>query len=204
MAYDKSGNKVIERSVTREQLPNVIGKEATQKLVESKLFNEGQRIVSGVDLKVGGEGMKGFYDQILPKEISKYVKQWGGQVEKSGIGSKTRVLNPSDFMEWHRGQNPNAQMIIGAMMAHIQEHVGYEYRRQMEEMIGTEFGLNPETGKMGYVSKLPQISKYLRLTEQARGERDKVVTSHTVIARKLIKLQRNNMPTVEKLNNLVQ
>ena len=76
--------------------------------------------------------------------------------------------------------------------------------RQMEEMIGTEFGLNPETGKMGYVSKLPQISKYLRLTEQARGERDKVVTSHTVIARKLIKLQRNNMPTVEKLNNLVQ
>jgi hypothetical protein len=41
---------------------------------------------SGIDLKVGGEGMKGFYDQILPKEISKYVKQWGGQVEKSRIG----------------------------------------------------------------------------------------------------------------------
>lgn len=34
------------------------------------------------------------------------------------------------------GQNPQAQMLMGSLMAHIQEHVGYEYRRQMEEMIG--------------------------------------------------------------------
>jgi hypothetical protein len=31
------------------------------------------------------KGMEGFYDQILPKEISKYVKQWGGQVEKADV-----------------------------------------------------------------------------------------------------------------------
>jgi hypothetical protein len=42
------------------------------------------------------------------------------------------------------GQNPNAQMIIGAMMAHIQEHVGYEYRRQMEEMIGVPIPYSDE------------------------------------------------------------
>ena len=34
------------------------------------------------------------------------------------------------------GQNPQAQMIMGALMAHVQEHLGFEYRRQMEEMIG--------------------------------------------------------------------
>ena len=34
------------------------------------------------------------------------------------------------------GQNPQAQMMMGALMAHIQEHLGFEYRRQMEEMIG--------------------------------------------------------------------
>ena len=34
------------------------------------------------------------------------------------------------------GQNPQAQMIHSAMMAHISEHLGFEYRRQMEEMIG--------------------------------------------------------------------
>ena len=76
--------------------------------------------------------------------------------------------------------------------------------RQMEEMIGTEFGLDPETGEKGYISKLPQISKYLRLTEKMSGERDKVIQEHTVISRKLMELQRTNQPTIEKLNNLVQ
>ena len=42
------------------------------------------------------------------------------------------------------GQNPNAQMIMGAMMSHIQEHVGYEYRRQMEEMIGVPIPYSEE------------------------------------------------------------
>jgi hypothetical protein len=42
------------------------------------------------------------------------------------------------------GQNPNAQMIMNALMAHVQEHVGYEYRRQMEEMIGVPIPFNEE------------------------------------------------------------
>jgi hypothetical protein len=84
-AYDPSGNKVIEEKATKEQLPDIIGKEATQKLIDSKPYAEGQRILSGIDLKVGGEGMKGFYDTILPKEIGKYVAKMGGKVEKSEI-----------------------------------------------------------------------------------------------------------------------
>ena len=42
------------------------------------------------------------------------------------------------------GQNPNAQMIMGALMSHIQEHIGYEYRRQMEEMIGVPIPYSEE------------------------------------------------------------
>jgi hypothetical protein len=42
------------------------------------------------------------------------------------------------------GQNPNAQMIMGAMMSHIQEHIAYEYRRQMEEMIGVPIPYDEE------------------------------------------------------------
>jgi hypothetical protein len=34
------------------------------------------------------------------------------------------------------GQNPNAQAMFGAMMAHINEHLGFLYRRQMEETLG--------------------------------------------------------------------
>jgi hypothetical protein len=34
------------------------------------------------------------------------------------------------------GQNPNAQAMMAAAMAHINEHIAFEYRRQMEEMAG--------------------------------------------------------------------
>jgi hypothetical protein len=33
------------------------------------------RFIAGVGLKVGGEGMKGFYDKMLPSEVNKYVKK---------------------------------------------------------------------------------------------------------------------------------
>jgi hypothetical protein len=34
------------------------------------------------------------------------------------------------------GQNPKAPMIQGALMAHIAEHIGFEYRRKVEEQLG--------------------------------------------------------------------
>jgi hypothetical protein len=34
---------------------------------------------------VGGSGMRGFYDNMLPKEVGKYVKQFGGKVEKADM-----------------------------------------------------------------------------------------------------------------------
>ena len=36
------------------------------------------------------------------------------------------------------GQNPQAQVMQAAMMAHINEHVGYEYRKQMEAAMGIQ------------------------------------------------------------------
>ena len=39
------------------------------------------------------------------------------------------------------GQNPNAQSMQAAMMAHINEHVAFEYRRQVEEQAGVPIPL---------------------------------------------------------------
>jgi hypothetical protein len=36
------------------------------------------------------------------------------------------------------GQNPQAQMMQSAMLAHINEHIAFQYRKEMEEQIGTE------------------------------------------------------------------
>jgi len=37
------------------------------------------------------------------------------------------------------GQSPNAQAIMGAMAAHIQEHIAYAYRKQIEEQAGVPY-----------------------------------------------------------------
>jgi len=63
-----------------KQLSEVLGKE-----VASKILAENSGTATGDDLTVGGEGMKGFYDTILPKEVGKYVAKMGGKVEKSEI-----------------------------------------------------------------------------------------------------------------------
>jgi len=83
-AYVKNGDNINRRVDSIDKVAEIVGKDIAKKVVDLK---EGYgETFKGNDLKVGGEGMKGFYDQILPKEISKYVKQWGAQVEKAKIG----------------------------------------------------------------------------------------------------------------------
>jgi hypothetical protein len=47
------------------------------------------------------------------------------------------------------GQSPMAQQIGAAMQAHIAEHLGYEYRRQMEEIMGAELPTTDEINEDG-------------------------------------------------------
>jgi hypothetical protein len=75
--------------------------------------------------------------------------------------------------------------------------------RQMNEMLGSEFGTD-EGGKFKYLSKLPQISRYLRTIEKMSAERSKVLEIHTAITRKLDLLQRKNKPTVDKLDEVIK
>jgi hypothetical protein len=42
------------------------------------------------------------------------------------------------------GQNPQAQAMQAAMMAHINEHIAYEYRKQMEMEMGLELPFHPD------------------------------------------------------------
>ena len=68
----------IPRYLTGSELEDHIGKEMAEKIIEGSKTNPYQTF-SGLDLKVGGEGMKGFYDKILPAEVNKFFNKakWG-------------------------------------------------------------------------------------------------------------------------------
>jgi tetratricopeptide (TPR) repeat protein len=90
----------LGNNLKESDLADNIGKEIAEKIVngegEPNTFN-GTTILRGVDLKVGGEGMKGFYDQILPKEIGKYVKKWGGKVEEGDMKTNPKEYDTIPF-----------------------------------------------------------------------------------------------------------
>ncbi len=80
--------------VKAKQLPEVIGKEMTQKILESK---ETEGSFEGDELVVGGHGMGGFYDKIIPEYLNKFGKKWGAKVEdiQIGFGENYEALGPN-------------------------------------------------------------------------------------------------------------
>ena len=81
VAYDLDGNSVIRQTGVKESdLPDLIGKEAADKLLAQKpdpdRWTDGTlRSLVGQDLQVGGEGMVKFYDQMLPKKAQKIARR---------------------------------------------------------------------------------------------------------------------------------
>ena len=58
-----------------DELDNVVGKDLAATIRKQ---GDGGEVYDGQDLKVGGEGMKYFYDNIIPKNLQKVVKKLGG------------------------------------------------------------------------------------------------------------------------------
>jgi hypothetical protein len=98
----KDGEVISETDVSDDKLDDNVGKDVAAR-IRSGVGNIGMGTVGtleGLDLKVGGSGMKGFYDNILPKEIGKYVeKLGGGKVEKSTI--ETGEAKIPSWDRWH-------------------------------------------------------------------------------------------------------
>jgi hypothetical protein len=76
-----------KRDADASWLEDNVGKELAQKIVNDQhtdiLEGSGRRFIEGNDLSVGGEGMKGFYDQILPKSLEKLGKKFDAKVGKT-------------------------------------------------------------------------------------------------------------------------
>lgn len=65
-------------------LSDVVGKEMAEKIMKLEKADE----FSGDGLKIGGEGMKGFYDQIIPKSVEKIAKEYGVKVQKGDLNKQ--------------------------------------------------------------------------------------------------------------------
>lgn len=97
----KNNERKLEQYVSDEnELSSIVGKEVAKKLIENK-NKHGASTLEGEQLSIGGEGMKGFYDQIIPKSIEKIAKEFGVKVKKGRI--KATDMPQSEYDKYPDG-----------------------------------------------------------------------------------------------------
>ena len=169
--YNDNGHVVSKYDLSEAQMEEHIGKElfakakATieQQVTDAEALPREERLsmdadpyfteLTGLDLAFGGEGMIGFYDRMLPKNIGKYVKQWDA---KPGV------------MDFPIGGDPNAQVwdVIreddGANLMTTGDHVSAAMRASE---------LTQQTGKKHFARRAKLITEpihYIDVTPKMR------------------------------------
>jgi len=90
---DEEG-RVIDSTINDakgKNLSELVGKDMAVRLMGL----ENGDLVEGENLRIGGEGMKGFYDEMLPRFMNKYGKKWGvkvGEVELPNVEEAGRKM----------------------------------------------------------------------------------------------------------------
>jgi len=104
----KDGQEVFRKPFSNEnELSEYIGKESAEKLLNANeiknLSGSPVKTISGIDLEVGGKGMKGFYDTIIPSYIK---KQYGVEMGQYPVRVQDYVAmrgNQGDFVVLPKG-----------------------------------------------------------------------------------------------------
>ena len=82
---DNEGKIVDAMDNDAEEIQDYVGKNLSEvfgkDLAIKMLSAEENTRISNDEMRVGGEGMKGFYDRMLPAFMNKYGKKWGIKVE---------------------------------------------------------------------------------------------------------------------------
>jgi hypothetical protein len=113
--FDLDGKGLQLFNGEEASLSDVVGKDIAAQIIkgEGKASGVNQAEWSGSDMTIGGEGMKGFYDKILPSEVQKYVKQWGSEVKKSEVNTgQGKPTEYADFSEYQKARKEGQKTTI--------------------------------------------------------------------------------------------
>jgi hypothetical protein len=194
---DKNDHEVRlpKEAFTAEELPEIVGKELAERIVSDLRFASPSRVVNytGLDLRVGGQGMRKFYDDILVKEFAKYVKPWGGTVESSSITAKQRATSDS------QPQGPPigvVQMQPGTWGIEFPNGVFGQYPSQQRAQIRLQEELdNPTTPPVSPSSSLPASETPIHLIRITHQMRDSALAGQALFASQRFPLDRALTPT---------
>ena len=123
MLVDSEG-KVTSGDYQGNALADVVGKEMALQIMNATESTE----FKGEGLKIGGEGMKGFYDKMLPSFMNKYGKKWGVKVEDidlPNLGKSGRTMHSIPVTEEMKASVMEGQVMFRtiAITPEVQEEM---------------------------------------------------------------------------------
>lgn len=132
----KDGNQVLHQIVPESDVPGIIGKDPYSKLKEQS--DKGSNVsasIKGADLSVGGEGMKGFYDKMLPEYLNKFGKKFGVKVEDAEIPTGVNKTNTSQYNLEASEDYPGKYYVVDQDGEMITDHASKkEAQKELEEL----------------------------------------------------------------------
>jgi hypothetical protein len=112
-ALNLHGEPVVNKRIPVSELDSHIGKEAANKILKQSPTEVEQtghpsqlRTLNDLDLQVGGEGMKGFYDKIVPTYLNKLGKPHGVQVGSMPLKVGEEMVPDNAGLGMIRSGNP--------------------------------------------------------------------------------------------------
>ena len=105
--WDRDGDEMSQVPVENEEhLASLIGKDAAQ-----KLLSDDDRTLEGDDLKMGGRGMKGFYDDRIPKSMLRLARMHDPNASM-GDPVSFRSETGDTYQGWHMPLSDEAKQSI--------------------------------------------------------------------------------------------
>lgn len=92
----RNGRGILSEKATEKELPNVVGREMAKKIMEGhgepkdpNRPDESSRMIRGLDLNVGGKGMREYYNSILPRRLMALAQEHDPEAQIKPLKSAT-------------------------------------------------------------------------------------------------------------------
>lgn len=165
----KDGRPVTgERDIPASRVREMLGK-AAEDLIKKADASIGEDVaIQAKDLRVGGEGMRKYYDEIYPSFLKKFAKKYGGNVGKTEIPiefpKKAKVLDilsdSNISMEQFNAMTHDEQIKLLDKLTEPKKRKVFYYEFSPEARQKILGGLPMKKGGRVHISKNPDFMAY--------------------------------------------
>jgi hypothetical protein len=177
-------DSVFFREFANKPLSDIVGKEMSEKIMAVKPGEESVQF-SAKDMEVGGQGMKSFYDNIVPKTAKKLLEKLGSKVETIDLGRtksrETWVQGRENPFRAEQDINEPYEGRVKIVNTETGESRMFDTRDEADEYVAEALGHNVDQIHLGFkiTPEMREIVKGQGLPQFAKGgEVSKFIKAH--------------------------